>query len=242
MQIYQGKTVLSEKGDFAFFQQALGAAVVAKEETPFLLLRDDGIRLEIFAAEAGILLCIARGPNDCQVSHSSNWEGQTRIRLLSGESKILDDAHFADPVLAIHAIRAFFDRRKLSEHVDFIWGAPDPEITSFPGPMTAAAKVERAYVQLVVEVPDELRQNMRDVCEYLDEVANDRDVDIDFDDAIQMGALCGGRFNRRKDLYNFSYYLANDDVWNFRVPRTILDGIADGSIRELKVEASVVKR
>ena len=82
---------------------------------------------------------------------------------------------------------------------------------------------------------------MRDVCEYLDGVADDPDENIDYDDAIQIGSLCGGRLDRRRDIYLFSYHLDSGDEWSFKVPRAVMDGIADGSIDKLTVDASVPK-
>jgi hypothetical protein len=100
-------------------------------------------------------------------------------------------------------------------------------------------RVERKLVEAHVDVTPELRADMQSVCEYLDEVADDPDVDIDYDDAIQIGSLCGGRINRRKDLYLFTYYLSSGDDWMFEAARTILDGIADGSISRISVTACV---
>ncbi len=72
-------------------------------------------------------------------------------------------------------------------------------------------------------------------------MADDPDENIDYDDAIQIGSLCGGRLDHWRDTYLFSYHLDNGDVWSFNVPRTVLDGIADGSINKLTVDASVPK-
>jgi hypothetical protein len=40
-------------------------------------------------------------------------------------------------------------------------------------------------------------------------------------------------------MYLFSYYQTNGDVWSFKAPRTLLDGIADGSIGKITVDALV---
>jgi hypothetical protein len=64
-------------------------------------------------------------------------------------------------------------------------------------------------------------------------------VNIDFDDAIQIGSLCGGRINRKQDLYLFSYHLNNGDIWQFRVKRTMLEAIAYGGFQTLNVLASI---
>ena len=146
-----------------------------------------------------------------------------------------------DAAFAVRAIGAFYAKRRMSDFVDFRRGCPDPEIATFPEPFATEERVERECVERRVEVPIELRTDMQSVCELLDEFADDPDENIDFDDAIQIGSLCGGRIDSRKDRYLFSYYLDSGDVWTFEVPRTVLDGIADGSIAALTVMASVPK-
>lgn len=241
MQVYRRKTLLSDNADFATFAQLYAEAVVADSAAPFLLVRDDDSRLLIATDDGSVMLCLANGPTDCSVSYASSYsDGSRQFVGLSGHHNAKDES-FVDPTFAIKAIHAFFDQTRMSEHVDFRSGSPDPEITTFPTAMTARQRIERTLIDMRVEVTSELQADMREVCEYLDEVADDPDENIDFDDAIQIGSLCGGRLNRRQDIFLFSYHHKNGDVWSFKVPRTILDGIADGSIDKLTVNASVPK-
>jgi hypothetical protein len=241
MQIYRSKTLLQENANFAKFAELFGEAVVEGSAEPFLLVRDDDVRLLVVANDGSVMICIARGANDCSVSYGSSYtDGSRRFRGLSRDYMAKDE-NFVDPRFAIQAVHAFFDRTRISEHVDLRRGIPDTEITTFPTPIVTPDRVERQFVELHVVVPEELRTDMQSVCDYLDDVADDPDENIDFDDAIQIGSLCGGRIDRRKDIYLFSYYPSNGDVWDFRVRRTILDGVADGSISKLTVTASIPK-
>jgi hypothetical protein len=241
MRVYRSKTLLSDNADFGAFTTLYAQSVIDKSADPFLLVRDDDSRLLIVTDDGSVMLCLANGPNDCMVSYASSYSDRSRQFVgLSGQHNAKDE-NFVDPRFAIKAIHAFFDQARMSEHVDFRCGAPDSEITIFPLAITARKRVERELVEMRVEVPRELRADMQEVCEYLDGVADDPDENIDFDDAIQIGSLCGGRLNRRHEIYEFSYFQATGDVWAFKVPRTILDGIADGSIDKLTVNASVPK-
>ena len=241
MQVFRRKTLLSENADFATFTKLYGESVADKSHDPFLLIRDDDYRLLVITGDGMVMLSLATGPNDCSVSYASSYsDGSGTFTGLSRELTAKDE-NFVEPAFAIQAIHAFFDHKRLSEHVDFRRGTPDSDITTFPTPMTGRKRVERKLVEMRVAVTPELQSDMRDVCEYLDDVGDDPDENIDYDDAIQIGSLCGGRLDRRRDIYLFSYHLDNGDVWSFKVPRTVLDGIADGSIDKLTVDASVPK-
>jgi hypothetical protein len=239
MRVYRRKTLLNDNADFAAFAKLYADSVVDRSADPFLLVRDDDSRLLIATDNGSVMLCHANGPNDCSVSYASSYsDGSRQFVGLTGHHTAKDDS-FVDPTFAIKAIHAFFARARMSEHVDFRRGSPDSEITTFPTAMTARQRIERPLIDMLVEVPPELQADMREVCQYLNEVADDPDENIDYDDAIQIGSLCGGRVNRRQEIYLFSYHHAIGDVWSFTVPRTILVGIADGSIDKLTVNASV---
>lgn len=241
MQVYRRKTLLSDDANFAEFAKMYAEAVIAKSAEPILLVRDDDSRLLIVTEDGSVMLCHANGPSDCSVSYASSYSNGSRQFIgLSGHHTARDE-NFVDPTFAIKAIRAFFDHTRMSEHVDFRRGSPDSEITTFPTAMLARQRIERTLIDMQVDVTSELQADMRQVCEYLDEVANDPDENIDFDDAIQIGSLCGGRLDRRRGIFLFSYHHKNGDVWSFKVPRTILDGIADGSMVKLTVKASAPK-
>jgi hypothetical protein len=241
MRVYRRKTLLSDNADFTTFAKFYAESVLDRSSDPFLLVRDDDSRLLIATDDGSVMLCLADGPYDYSVSFASSYsDGSRQFVGLAGQYKAKDDS-FVDPMFAIKAIQAFFDRARMSEHVDFRRGSPDPEITIFPTVMSPRQRIERTVIEMRVEVTSELQSDMQEVCAFLDEVAEDPDTNIDYDDAIQIGSLCGGRLNRRQEIYLFSYHHANDDVWSFKVPRTILEGIADGSIDKLTVSASVPK-
>lgn len=241
MQVYRGKTLLSDHADFTDFTKFYGEAVAANSHDPILLVRDDDNRLLVITDDGMVMLSLATGPSDCSVSYASSYSDGSRPFAGLSRELTAKDENFVEPAFAIKAVHAFFDRKQMSEHVDFRRGSPDSEITEFPTPMTGRKRVERKLVEMRIVVTPELQSDMRDVCKYLDEVADDPDENIDYGDAVQIGSLCGGRLDRRRDIYLFSYHLDNGDVWSFKVPRTVLDGIGDGSINKLTVDASVPK-
>ncbi len=54
---------------------------------------------------------------------------------------------------------------------------------------------------LRVPVPDELRAALREVFKLIEEAKTDRDIELGFDDAIQVGPVCGGRVGKRPRPY-----------------------------------------
>ena len=44
-----------------------------------------------------------------------------------------------------------------------------------------------------VEIPEELRSSICEALEYIRQAEHDPDLPVDFGDAIQVGAICGGR-------------------------------------------------
>ncbi len=241
MQVYRCRTLLDDNANYATFAKLFANAVVDGSSDSFLLVRGDNQRLLVVASESDILMSLARGPNNCMVSHGSSYSDGTRSFCGISRERVAKDSAFIDAGFAFLAIKAFFEHKPMTEHVDFRSGTPDDEIVTFPTAQLERPRIERKLVEMRGEVTNELRNDMQKVCEYLDEVADDPDENIDFDDAIQIASLCGGRIDRKQDLYSFSYYLDNGDVWEFRVKRTILDAIADGSLRTLSVLASMPK-
>jgi hypothetical protein len=239
MRVYRCKTLLDGEADYSAFARLFAKSIRDGSSDSFLLVRDDDQRLLVVASESDILLSLARGPNDCMVSYGSSYSDGTRTFFGLSQERVANDTSFVDAGFAFLAIKAFFETKPISEHVDFRKGTPDDEIVAFPTPMIARPRVERKLVEMRVEVTEELRTDMLDVCEYIDDVADETDVNIDFDDAIQIGSLCGGRINRKQDLYLFSYHLNNGDIWQFRVKRTMLEAIAYGGFQTLNVLASI---
>lgn len=89
-----------------------------------------------------------------------------------------------------------------------------------------------------VQIPDELRESMREVHEYLLDAERNDDVSIDFDDAIQVGAVCGGRTGAKKRPFVFTYYPSGDSrrgCWSLTLDRFEIEDIGDGHMTEIKM-------
>jgi hypothetical protein len=53
-----------------------------------------------------------------------------------------------------------------------------------------------------VPIPPELRESMREVFQLVEQAKYDRDIPIGYDDAIQIGAVCGGRCGTNSGLFS----------------------------------------
>lgn len=87
-----------------------------------------------------------------------------------------------------------------------------------------------------VPIPDELRDSLRDVFQLVQQARHDPDIVLDFGDAIQVGALCGGRYGKKPRPFVFTYYPAGDAErgrWFLTLHRTELEDIGDGRMTEL---------
>ena len=56
-----------------------------------------------------------------------------------------------------------------------------------------------------VPIPVELRAALREVFELIQEAKYDPDIVLDFDDAIQVGPVCGGRYGKKPRPYVLTY-------------------------------------
>ena len=61
-----------------------------------------------------------------------------------------------------------------------------------------------------VPIPAELRDSLREVFELIRQAKTDPDIVLDFDDAIQVGAVCGGRYGKKPRPYVLTYYPEGD--------------------------------
>ncbi len=87
-----------------------------------------------------------------------------------------------------------------------------------------------------VPIPDELRDSFREVHELLREAKRSGDIPIDFDDAIQVGRVCGGRVGKKNRPYVFTYYPSDDKKhgkWYFALHPTEVEDIGDGRMTEI---------
>jgi hypothetical protein len=80
---------------------------------------------------------------------------------------------------------------------------------------------------------------MRKVYQLLQNAEDgDPDIAIDFDDAIQVTGLCGGRYLRGKRPFGFTYYPENGgerDRWYLTLHSLEIEDIADGMMTEIKL-------
>jgi hypothetical protein len=87
-----------------------------------------------------------------------------------------------------------------------------------------------------VTIPSELRDSLREVHELIQEAKDDPDIRLDFDDAIQIGAVCGGRYGEKRRPYVLTYYPEGDSErgkWFLTLHHTDIEDIADGRMTEI---------
>jgi hypothetical protein len=87
-----------------------------------------------------------------------------------------------------------------------------------------------------VPIPAELRDALREVVELIRQARRDPDVVLDYDDAIQIGAVCGGRIGRQPRPYVLTYFPEGDRQrgrWCLTLHRTEIEDIAEGRMTEL---------
>jgi hypothetical protein len=87
-----------------------------------------------------------------------------------------------------------------------------------------------------VPIPDELRDSLREVYELIRRAKHDPDIMLDFDDAIQVCAVCGGRIGGKQRPYLMTYYPEGDEkrgCWFLTLHRTEIEDIGDGRMTEL---------
>lgn len=88
----------------------------------------------------------------------------------------------------------------------------------------------------LVPVPDELRTSMKEVAELLRDAERDPDVAIDYDDAIQVGRVCGGRIGKGVRPFVLTYYPADDwerGKWFLTLNPTEIEDVADGTLESI---------
>ncbi len=88
----------------------------------------------------------------------------------------------------------------------------------------------------LVPIPAELRDSLREVFELIREAKHDPDIVLDFDDAIQVGRVCGGRYGKKPRPYVLTYYPEGDTErgrWFLTLHRTEVEDIGDGRMTEI---------
>ena len=238
MIIYHGTDLVGDESSCGDFMSEFAKAVTSHSTRPFLLVRSDGSRMLIATHEGSLLLAVARDSRDFGVSYGSTYaEGDIVFQGLQSECNA-DAKNFIDAGIAMNGIRAFFSNKRLRDEFDIERSLPDKSILEFPTPISPPVTVKRTTSRKRVDVTDLFRNDMIEVCEFVAEVENDPDENIDFGDAIQIGALCGGRSNRKKNQFLFSYYDPSGEVWSFEISRSMMDSVAGGGTRQLTVTAT----
>src|SRR5437879_1131098 len=87
-----------------------------------------------------------------------------------------------------------------------------------------------------VAIPAELQDSLQKVFELIQQAKNDPDIVLDYDDAIQVGAVCGGRYGKEPRPYVLTYYPEGDAErgrWLLTLHRTEIEDIGDGRMAEI---------
>lgn len=87
-----------------------------------------------------------------------------------------------------------------------------------------------------VRIPADLRESLHEVFELIQQAKNDPDIILDYDDAIQVGAVCGGRYGKKPRPYVLTYYPEGDrerGLWFLTLHRTEVEDIGDGRMAEI---------
>jgi len=87
-----------------------------------------------------------------------------------------------------------------------------------------------------VPIPADLREGLREVFELIQRSENDPDINLDYGDAIQVGAVCGGRYGKKLRPYVLTYYPEGDRErgrWFLAMHETEIEDIADGHMTEM---------
>jgi hypothetical protein len=85
-------------------------------------------------------------------------------------------------------------------------------------------------------IPAELRDSLREVFELIQRAKNDPDIVLNFDDAIQVGAICGGRYGKKPRSYVLTFRPKGDTEkgrWFLTLHRTEIEDIGDGCMTEI---------
>jgi hypothetical protein len=86
-----------------------------------------------------------------------------------------------------------------------------------------------------VPIPEELRESLREVHEVIRAARHDPDIHLDFDDAIQVERICGGRSPSDRRRFDLTYYPSGypDCRWRLRLHKLEIEDISDGMMAEI---------
>jgi hypothetical protein len=100
----------------------------------------------------------------------------------------------------------------------------------------------KAKERCSIAVPTDLREAMQEVLWLIKEAKRDLDVKIDFDDAIQVGHLCGGRYQKKPSRFNFIYHPEGNrenGTWYLDFHRYDIEDVAEGRQTQLTLYCCV---
>lgn len=106
----------------------------------------------------------------------------------------------------------------------------------------ARRKQPRPKDRRKVPIPADLRESLREVFELIRQAKHDPDVRLDYDDAIQVGAVCGGKYGSKQRPYVLTYYPEGNretDRWFLTLHRTEVEDIGDGTMVEITMYCCV---
>lgn len=89
-----------------------------------------------------------------------------------------------------------------------------------------------------VAIPADLRDSLREVFELIQQAKHDPDIELDYDDAIQVGSVCGGRYGKKPRRYVLTYYPEGEGKrsrWYLTLHRTEIEDIGDGRMTEISM-------
>src|SRR5438128_1635202 len=87
-----------------------------------------------------------------------------------------------------------------------------------------------------IAIPVELQDAMGEVLRLIKEAKRDPDVVLDFDDAIQVGPICGGRYQTKPSRYSFRYYPGNSQnagTWDLDLHNCDIEDIVAARLTEI---------
>lgn len=87
-----------------------------------------------------------------------------------------------------------------------------------------------------VAIPADLRESFRQVFALIQQARHDPDISLGFDDAIQVGRVCGGKFGKKPRPFVLTYFPEGDSDrgrWYLTLHRTDIEDIADGRMEEI---------
>lgn len=87
-----------------------------------------------------------------------------------------------------------------------------------------------------VLIPQELRESLHEVFDLIQQAKHDPDIRLNYDDAIQVGAVCGGKVGSKQRPYDLTYYPGEDrdrGRWFLALHQSEVEDIGDGRMTEI---------